>query len=444
VEAQLVKGKEYFHSVRLDKDKCKGCTNCIRGCPTEAIRVRGGKAKIIDERCIDCGECIRVCPHHAKIAYTDTLDATKQFKYKIALPAPSLYGQFREIENVQSILIALKAIGFDDVFEVAKGADIITEAIKRRLDEVKTRPLISSACPSIVRLIQVRFPELIENIVDAISPMEMAAKTAKLNYAHKHGVDDADIGVFFITPCPAKMTVIKNTLGSKKSYVDGAISILDIYGLLANKFGKESDGDIDIEFASAFGVGWANSGGEVAALNIDRYLAVDGINNVIKVLEEIENGKLDDLDYLEVLSCTGGCVGGPLTVENCYVSKNNIKRIFNMMNEKGQLDYKSKLLIPDYSEALFDDEINPVRVMKLDDNRKKAMQMMKTLEKIEEGLPGLDCGSCGSPSCRTLAEDIVRGHAKEIDCIFILKDRLKELAGSMTDFYDHEREKGEL
>ncbi len=86
----------YFHSVRLDKDKCKGCTNCIKHCPTEAIRVRGGKAQIIPERCIDCGECIRVCPYHAKIAFTDPFSDIGRFKHKIALPAPSLYGQFKK------------------------------------------------------------------------------------------------------------------------------------------------------------------------------------------------------------------------------------------------------------------------------------------------------------------------------------------------------------
>ncbi|MFR5855793.1 MAG: 4Fe-4S dicluster domain-containing protein [Lachnospiraceae bacterium] len=82
-----------FHSVRLDREKCMGCTNCLKRCPTEAIRLRGGRAHIIDERCIDCGECIRVCDHHAKYAQTDPLSVIEQFKYKIALPAPSLYGQ---------------------------------------------------------------------------------------------------------------------------------------------------------------------------------------------------------------------------------------------------------------------------------------------------------------------------------------------------------------
>jgi Fe-S-cluster-containing hydrogenase component 2 len=94
----------YYHSVTLDEDKCMGCTNCIKRCPTEAIRVRDGKAYIIAERCIDCGECIRICPYHAKIAVTDPLDAIDDYRYKIALPAPTLYGQFENLTSIDSVL----------------------------------------------------------------------------------------------------------------------------------------------------------------------------------------------------------------------------------------------------------------------------------------------------------------------------------------------------
>ena len=114
---------KYFHSVRLDKDKCRGCTNCIKRCPTQAIRVRNGKARIIKERCIDCGECIRVCPHHAKYASRDSLEQLENYKYKIALPAPALYGQFNNLDDVNILLNALPALGFDAVFELSKAAE---------------------------------------------------------------------------------------------------------------------------------------------------------------------------------------------------------------------------------------------------------------------------------------------------------------------------------
>lgn len=176
----------YFHSVTLERDKCKGCTTCLKRCPTEAIRIRGGKASIIGERCIDCGECIRICPYHAKVALTDPLSAINNFPYKIALPAPTLYGQFKNLPSIDRVLAGLLQMGFDDVFEVARAAEIVSQAIKRQLSVRDCpKPLISSACPAIVRLIQVRFPELIDNIVDVKSPMEVAALEAKRLFAKR-------------------------------------------------------------------------------------------------------------------------------------------------------------------------------------------------------------------------------------------------------------------
>ncbi len=431
--------KIYFHSVRLEKDKCKGCTNCIKGCPTEAIRVRDGKAKIIDERCIDCGECIRVCPHHAKVAVTDTLLDLERFQYTVALPAPSLYGQFRDLKAVDEIISGLLALGFDDVYEVAAGADLATAAIKRRIEERQNRPLISSACPAIVRLIQVRFPELIDNIVDVNSPMEIAARNAKERAAKAQGIAPEDIGAFFITPCPAKMTAIKNPLGDALSAVDGAISITEIYGALTAHLHDPQKEKMARTFASAFGVGWANTGGEAEALGVDRFLAVDGIHNVIKVLEEIENDKMPDLEYLEALSCVGGCVGGPLVFENCYVAKNNIQRLFKKINEESEKSVRKAFSDDEYQAMLFDAPIKPVLVSRLSDDMEKAMAMMQQMEAIEERLPGLDCGACGSPTCKTMAEDIVRGFARETDCIYILRDRLKALTGVETSFSDKQK-----
>ena len=163
--------KEYFHSVTLDEDKCIGCTNCIKRCPTEAIRVKNGKARIINERCIDCGECIRICPQHAKNSITDPIEKIKDFKYKVALPAPSLLGQFEDVNEPGKILSALKVLGFDDVYEASRGADIVSHFTRETLKNPKKLPLISSSCPAIVRLIQIRFPSLIDHIVAIESPM---------------------------------------------------------------------------------------------------------------------------------------------------------------------------------------------------------------------------------------------------------------------------------
>ena len=426
-----------FHSVRLEGDKCRGCTNCLKRCPTEAIRVRGGRAHIIDERCIDCGECIRVCGYHAKVAVTDPLSAISRFKYKIALPAPSLYGQFASLKSISQVLNGLKQMGFDDVFEVARGADVVSRAIRERLKNPDIpRPVISSACPAIVRLIQVRFPDLLDHIVDVRQPMEVAAMIARQEFVRKNGVKPEEVGCFFITPCPAKVTAIRNPIGHDTSAVDGAISVLEIYGLLSSQI-RNAPVDLTLEQASDLGVGWARSGGESYAVSPENSLAVDGIENCIHVLEEIEDNRLKGLEFFEGAACTGGCVGGPLNFENNYVARSGIRRLANR-EEHPDLNVDSGMMT---KYELYDSKrILPNSAMKLDDDLMEAMRKMERIEKIYKDLPGFDCGSCGSPTCRTFAEDIVQGAATKMDCIHKMKEQLRVMAQQMVNLAQTTRE----
>ena len=169
----------YNHSVTLDLDKCKGCTNCLKRCPTEAIRIRNGHAVIRSERCIDCGECIRLCPYQAKKAVCDSLADFKDYKWKIALPAPALYGQFDNLDDLDYIVSGLLECGFDDVFEVARAAELVSAYTREYLHrEDIPKPVISSACPVVVRLISVRFPYLLDNVLPILAPVELAARMA--------------------------------------------------------------------------------------------------------------------------------------------------------------------------------------------------------------------------------------------------------------------------
>ncbi len=431
---------ELFHSVTLDRDKCKGCTNCIKRCPTEAIRVRNGKAKIIKERCIDCGECIRVCPHHAKKAITDSFDSIFKYKYKVALPAPTLYGQFRDIWDIDVILTGLKKIGFDDVFEVARAAEVVSLATMHFFEsENIKKPAISSACPAVVRLIRTKFPNLIENIVPIKSPMEVAARMVKRRIKKSMGLKDEEIGVFFITPCAAKATNTKVPMGMDQSYVDGVISMKEVYLKLAAIVGKIDDVE-KLSIAGMSGICWANSGGESSALRNEQTIGVDGIHNVIEVLEALEDDKLKDIDFVEALACTGGCVGGPLTVENNFVAKNRVQRIAELSTNKSVVNSSDDIQEVDLS---WTNELTHQPIMKLDDDMVMAMKKMEALEKINNNLPGLDCGSCGAPTCHALAEDIVRGFAKQTDCIFMLREKINTLATEMMKINSLESQESE-
>ena len=434
---------KYFHSVTLDVSKCVGCTSCLKRCPTEAIRIRKGRARIIDERCIDCGECIRVCPYHAKGAVTSPLSIINRFRYKIALPAPALYGQFKDLNAAALIPAALRMMGFDHVSEVAHGADIVSRAVMERLEKPDCpTPLISSSCPAVVRLIQTRFPELIGNIVDVKSPMEVTAIQARRAFCEMHNVPPEEVGCFFITPCAAKMTAIRNPLGHETSAVNGAISFLEVYGVLSDLLRKNTAKPDFAHFpATSFGVNWARIGGEAISVGVNEALAVDGIDNVIRVLEEIENGRLPEVKYFEGLACLGGCVGGPLTFENMFIARNRIRLLAQMLPKT-----RPERKIPDEElEALrdqlyLDRPLKPLETVRLDEDFKTAMDKLSRIEKLRKELPGLDCGSCGSPTCQALAEDIVQGYATELNCIHLLKERLRIMASQMVEMSEATRE----
>lgn len=421
---------KYFHSVTLDEEKCRGCTNCIKRCPTEAIRVRKSKARIINERCIDCGECIRICPYRAKKAISDPFETIFSYKYRVAIPAPALYGQFKSSFTRAHILAALKSLGFDQVYEVARSAEIVSEATRRLIEKGDfPRPLISSACPAVVRLIQVRFPNLIDNILKLESPMEVAAKIIKKEIINKNIASPDDIGVFFITPCAAKVTSVKAPYEKERSAVDGVIAINDIFIKLTKALNTVKP-DESLEQAGYEGIRWASSGGESMALGNDRYLAVDGIHNVITILEEVEKDRLEDVDFIEALACVGGCLGGPLTVENAYVAKTRLKKHMEYAKKR---HISKRIPFDKYEELVWTSDLKYKPILKLDEDFAAAIKKLERLKMINDELPGLDCGACGAPSCRALAEDIVRGIADETDCIFKLRSRVRALAMQMAE-----------
>ena len=178
------------HSVVLDFKKCRGCTTCIKNCPTEAIRVRSGKATILPNRCIDCGTCIRVCPHKAVKSVCDDFSALKNYRYTIAIPDPALYGQFQNLDDVDIVLNGLLEIGFDGVFETAAAAEVVSGFARQYITNGTERvmPEISSACPAVIRLICMRFPKLIPNIAPVILPAELAAILARRRAVQETGL----------------------------------------------------------------------------------------------------------------------------------------------------------------------------------------------------------------------------------------------------------------
>jgi iron only hydrogenase large subunit-like protein len=426
---------DYYHSVTLDQEKCKGCTNCIKLCPVEAIRVHDGKAKIIEERCIDCGECIRSCPNHAKVAVTDTLNKLADYDYKIVLPAPSLFGQLREEKDIDKILHAFLLLGFDEIFEVALAAEAVSYLVAKFLETKKyKKPLISSACPAIVRLLQMKFPELLEQVAPILTPMEVAARLAKEDAEKRTGIPYERIGAFFISPCAAKMTEMKQPIHVKKSEVDGIIGVSSIFKDLVKQLGKIKGEVPPHHRASSKGIAWGYLTGESRAIGTPSSLSTGGIQNAISIFEEIERGGLQDVDFVEVQACFGGCVGGPLNIQNLFAARVNLKNMVTKYLVNESFFSQEKLREFDEEGCFRSTEvIRPRPIMVLDENVSEALKKMERIDAIATSLPGLDCGACGSPNCRALAEDIIRGLAFDTDCVIKLRERVKTLAEEILD-----------
>ncbi len=419
---------KFYHSVRLDADLCKGCINCIKRCPTEAIRVRGGKARINSKFCIDCGECIRVCPHHAKHAVHDKLDVLKKYEYTVALPAPALYSQFNNLDDVNIVLNALLLMGFNDVFEVSAAAEMVSEATREYISSHEEKlPLISTACPSIVRLIRVRFPNLIPHMLPLNPPVEVAASLAAEKALKLTGLPREKIGIVFISPCPSKVTYVKAPLGTEKSEVDCVLAIKDVYPQLLSRMKAVKDDYLEIGTAGKIGISWGRSGGEASGLFTENYLAADGIENVIRVLEDLEDQKFNNLRFVELSACPGGCVGGVLTVENPYVAEVKLKRLRKYMPvARSHVEEEAEAVIPWTTDVQYEP------VFRLGNNIMESFARLNQVERLCKKLPGLDCGSCGAPTCKALAEDIVRGEATETDCVYNLRENLHKLSEEVS------------
>ncbi len=416
--------RDYKHSVSLDIEKCRGCTACLKRCPTEAIRIRDGHAVINPVRCIDCGECIRVCPYKAKKATHDALSVLGEYKYTVALPAPSLYGQFDNLDNIGYIIRGLLDLGFDDVFEVACAAELVSAYTRKYLtrEDIK-RPIISSACPTITRLISTNYPYLCENIMPILPPIDIAAMLAREKAKEEHPeLSDDDIGVIFISPCPAKVSYVKNNFAGERNYVSATVSVRDIYFALLDKMNKYREEPYEVTEAGIIGIGWASTGGESTAILNDRYLAADGIENCIRVLDQIDSADITNLDFVELNACNGGCVGGAMTVANPYIAQarlQSLKRYLPVSPNRPASDW-----IPDKYFHEKEVEYNPYSLLSSD--RKTAMRMMSDIEAIAKALPGLDCGSCGAPNCTAFAEDVVKCESRADECTVILKKIMRE------------------
>jgi iron only hydrogenase large subunit-like protein len=423
---------ELKHGFKINTEKCDGRMNCMRACPTHAIRVKNGKARLIPELCIDCGSCLGVCPTGAISATTITLAELDRFKFKVAVASPALFTQFGLYDDPAQVGQALLDLGFDAVWEYAVDIELIDRAIT---DCVKKWPgpfpLISNSCPVVVRLIQVSYPTLVDQLIPIDVPRETAGRELKRRYSQELGIKPEEIAAIYITPCQAKTISILQPAEETKSYLDGAVGVSEIYNDILYRIRKHSDLKTDETqrriLSSDELFHWGTPEGEFPNLSREHYLPLTGLTDIIKVFDDIERGKLSHIEFLECHACQGGCIGGNLTVENIYVARSKHLHL-NANRPKPSPDYEREVARRYAAEDFrIRGSIKPRSFARDVVDLRERVLRRKRAEEILKGLPLLNCGLCGSPSCKDHAGDVANGRAELKDCVFLSRDRIEHL-----------------
>jgi iron only hydrogenase large subunit-like protein len=420
------------HYITFDSDICTGCTNCIKACPTKAIRLYGGNPTCLTDSCIGCGECLRVCPTGAISTTTYELEALQKDKVSITLVSPVLYSQFKGVMP-NDILLAVKNIGFHHAMDISWYIAMFLHAAEEYIAENRITgrspwPLISPICPVVIRLIAYQFPNLLTHILPLMRPLSLLAKKTRERISREYRIKKDAVILYHLTPCPAKMAPSRSSFAQENSLEDRTMGIKDVYAQIIGRLKqmektgiKASKDELETWKISGSCLLWGLSGGEIAGINSDKTLAVSGLRETITYLEKIELGLFKDIEYIEFRTCPEGCVGGALNAVDKYIAKNTVLKMLRKTGLERLIPHDKDILRYETGWGLSDttqDELQRVfGVFK----EHISIEHLKEIEKILEQIQGKDCAACGAPDCRTFAKDVVMGKAVLNDCIMLRK-----------------------
>ena len=400
----------------LKKSNCKNCYKCIRHCPVKSIRFSGNQAHIIGNECILCGQCFVVCPQNAKQIVDETEKAKvllQSGEPVIVSLAPSFVANYEGV-GVESMREALKQLGFYDVEETAVGATIVKNEYERMLREEERDIIISSCCHSINLLIQKYFPSALEYLADVVSPMQAHCQDIKKRYPNAKTV--------FVGPCVAK----KDEAEHYKGIVDAVLTFEELSNWLKEEnIELKQEMDSNEESRARF---FPTTGGILKTMTQNapgyNYIALDGVENCVDALRDIENGKIHKC-FIEMSACVGSCIGGPVMEK--YNRTAPVKDYITIANYAGNDDFKVS-------------EPKPVELKKQFEyiERELAMpsetEIFAVLREMGKFKPSdeLNCGSCGYNTCREKAIAICQGKAEISMCLPFLKDKAESFSDTIV------------
>lgn len=428
----------FYHALEIDDSRCIGCSNCMKICPTQAIRIRDAKAHIQEGRCIDCGKCYSACPTKAIYVKQDDFDDIRKYPHSVALVPAVFLGQFPDDVRVRRIYAAMKDLGFRHVFEVDSASAIYAEAKRRyAANHIDDEPLISSFCPAIVRLIQVKYPSLTDNVIPIKTTLDLSAEYALMTLAEQ-GIPRNEIGLFYITPCAAKISAVRAPVGETKSIIDGVINMDSLYNRVFKKIKEQGKDYVIPPFQSprlsSDAILSTLTNGERRICYAKRSYSIDGIENVMDFLDKLENDEIEGVEFLEMRACDQSCAGAILSCDNRFLCG---ERMYSRARKAAERERNGEVS-RDRDMDRFRDELlshaevqrpKPRSMMILDPDISKAIEKMEQINKLKAEFPQIDCGLCGAPTCDALATDIVCEGACKEDCVFV--QRRLEASGRM-------------
>ncbi len=396
----------------LKKSNCKNCYKCIRHCPVKSIRFSANQAHIVDNECILCGQCFVMCPQNAK----QIIDGIEKAKMLLTLGvpviasiAPSFVANYDGI-SITALRNALKKLGFYDVEETAMGATFVKNEYDKILKEGFNDILISSCCHSINLLIQKYFPNELKYLANVMSPMQAHSTDIKKRYPHAKTI--------FIGPCVAK----KDEADRYEGIVDCVLTFEELSQWLKeeNITLEEVDEVRDENTKTRL---FPTTGGILKTMAADApgftYMAIDGVENCIAALKDIENGKISKC-FIEMSACVGSCIAGPI-IEKHHNS--HLKDYLLVNKYAGNKDFE----VVQENSAYYQKNFAPININKKEPSEYEIMQILKQMGKTKP-TDELNCGSCGYNTCREKAKAIYQGKAEISMCLPYLKEKAESFS----------------
>ena len=400
----------------LKKSNCKNCYKCIRHCPVKAIRFSGNQAHIIGNECILCGQCFVVCPQNAK-QIVDETEKVKVFLQSgdpvVVSLAPSFVANYEGV-GINAMRDALQKLGFYEVEETAIGATIVKNEYERMLKEDERDIIITSCCHSINLLIQKYFPAELEYLADVVSPMQAHCMDIKKRFPKAKTV--------FIGPCVAK----KDEAEHYEGVVDAVLTFEELTNWLKEEnIELKTDMDSNEESRARF---FPTTGGILKTMAQDApgytYMALDGIENCVDALKDIESGKIHKC-FIEMSACVGSCIGGPVMEK--YHRSAPIKDYITIANYAGNKDFD--VVQPDNMELK--KQFTYIEHRLQQPSETEIYNVLRQMGKFKPS-DELNCGSCGYNTCREKAIAICQGKAEISMCLPFLKDKAESFSDTIV------------